>query len=190
MKKIVLAVLLLLLGFALPMALIIALLWTQNEAVVFRGPGSQILNVEKPGQYFLWNQYSGMHEGKLFSAPEELPSGVTFILRANDSEKNFPIQPDSSYSSSMGDSQKRSIGLFELDQPGSYTLSITNLPEESLFSWSRSLFPNLLVMLGVILSIIFFVLGCLAGATVLLILGLIQLSKKSESASPSVPQGP
>lgn len=185
MKKIVAGLVLLVLGFLVPFVLVISLVFLDRDDTSFPGPGTQEFVVEKPAKYYLWNNFYGVHEGKVFSLSEEIPSGTTFVLNKAGSQESVPFESDSSISTSWGDSKKKSIGFFDLTQPGSYVLTISGLNEERLFSWGPSLFGNILAFMAGMFVSILLAISLIIGGIVLIILGIVEHSKKSP-----LPPGP
>lgn len=190
MKKIIAGLALLIAGFLIPFVSIVCLLFLGHNETSFPGPGTRDFVVEKPARYYLWNNFYGAHEGKIFSLSEEVPSGTTFVLKKSGSAENIPFELDSSISTSWGDSKKKSIGFFEISRPGSYVLTISGLEEERFFSWGPSILGNVLEFMLGLFAVVLFTIALVIGGIVLIILGIVERSKKAslpQNQAPGIP---
>ena len=158
--------------FLLPLPLI---LQQQNENQ-FKVPGSLQVSVEKPGRYYLWNDFRTVYNGQSFNRSERIPDGMN--IRVEDSsghQVNFVS--DTSISSTTGGSAKNSIGYVEIEHPGKVTVHVSGTVEERIFSFSQSgiLKMFLYILRGIGACVIF----GLAGVG-LIVWGIVKLvSKKS-----------
>ncbi|MEM7791760.1 MAG: hypothetical protein AAF546_10190 [Verrucomicrobiota bacterium] len=129
-------------GFVVPFSLILPLFLNESSSEQFVIPGSHQVIVEKPGRYYLWNDFQTVYDGKSFSRSEHIPDGLVFIV-TDDAGKTLPFNSNTSTSSSSGSSSKKSIGYVEVSAPGKLTVSVTGDTEERVFSFSQSIFPKL-----------------------------------------------
>jgi len=135
-------------GFVIPFLLILPLFLNKSANSQFLIPGSKEVTVEKPGRYYLWNDFRTVYDGKSFSRSESIPDGLVIAV-TDDSGKTLAFTSDSSTSSSVGGSSKNSIGFIEVSSPGKLIVSVSGDAEERVFSFSQSIFPKLfLTILG------------------------------------------
>lgn len=180
--------LLFLFGIAAPFGLFIPLFF-QGDDVVLLAPGSKEITVEKPGRYYLWNNYRAVFEGRSYSSGKELPAGLTFTLAAKEgigsqapapaeqpAGRTLPLHPDGSISASSGSGESVSIGYFEVVTPGSYLLEISGEAPQGVFTFGPTLLGNLPLFVGGLLLAILVSMASLAGAVVLVVLGIVQLA--------------
>ena len=79
-KKIIGGGMLFVVGMILPFAIIISIIF-QSDDITFRAPGSVEVTIEKPGRYYLYNNYSAVFEGRSYSFDEKLPNGLSFTYQ-------------------------------------------------------------------------------------------------------------
>jgi putative Mn2+ efflux pump MntP len=179
-KKIIGGGLLFAIGVVLPFAFIIPIFFQEDDAIL-RAPGSVEITIDKPGRYYLWNNYSTVFEGRSYSFDKELPNGLSFSLIEEDSSSTIPMKSDLSISSASGSEKKSSIGYFKLMKPGQYTLSISGNTEERIFSFGESIFGNVVLFIGRIMIGVLLAVAAVVGALVLIVLGIIDLVRESNS---------
>jgi hypothetical protein len=135
-------------GFVIPFLLILPLFLNESANTQFLIPGSKEVTVEKPGRYYLWNDFQTVYEGKSFSRSENIPDGLEIAV-TDDTGKTLAFNSDTSTSSTGGSSSKKSIGYVEVSDPGKLTVSVSGGSEGSVFSFSQSIFPKMfLTILG------------------------------------------
>jgi hypothetical protein len=181
-KKIIGGGILFVAGMILPFVFIVPLFF-QNDDITFRVPGSSEISIEDPGRYYLWNNYSTVFEDRSYSFDKELPHGLSFSLIEKDSGSTILMKCDSSTSSESGNQKKISIGYYELANPGQYTLSVSGNTENRVFSFGKSFFgKGLLFFGGMILGMVLAFAAAIC-ALVLVILGIIDLVRESDTAN-------
>ncbi len=135
-------------GFVFPFLIILSLFLNESTNTQFLIPGSKEVTVEKPGRYYLWNDFQTVYGGKSFSCSESIPHGLEISLTDN-TGRILNFNSDSSTCSSGGTSSKKSIGYVEVGEPGKLTVSVSGDSEERVFSFSQSIFPKMfLTILG------------------------------------------
>jgi hypothetical protein len=135
-------------GFVIPFLLILPLFLNESANTQFLIPGSKEVTVEKPGRYYLWNDFQTVYEGKSFSRSENIPDGLEVAV-TDDTGRTLAFTSDTSTSSSSARSSKRSIGYVEVSNPGKLTVSVSGDSEARVFSFSQSIFPKIfLAILG------------------------------------------
>ena len=181
-KKIIGGGILFVIGMILPFAFIIPLVF-QTDDITFRAPGSVDVIIEKPGRYYLYNNYSTVFEGRSYSFAEELPHGLSFSLIEKESGASVPMNSDLSISSEAGSQLKSSIGYFKLIRPGQYTLTVSGNMEDRIFSFGESFFGHRFknMILGMLVAF-----AAAITALVLIVLGIVDLVRESKSANQRV----
>jgi hypothetical protein len=157
--------------FCVVFAVLYLLLGPSNE-VQFKIPGSAQATIEKPGRYYVWNDFRTIYEGKNYDRSEKIPDGVEIRIHDSNGEL-LKFVGSSAISSSAGASSKNSIGYVEVERPGKVGIEVSGGNEERIFSFSQLGFlkPLGLILGGFGLSILVAIAGC--GITVWGILKLI-----------------
>jgi hypothetical protein len=171
------AVLFLLGAFVFPLLVILPLFLGESNEVRFRVPGSVAASVEKPGRYYLWNDFRTVYEGRSYNRSEGIPDGIE--IRVHDAEgQSLEFVGDKSISSSSGSSSRNSIGYVQVGSPGQLKIEVSGGNEDRIFSFSQS---GLLKMFGLILVGGFLsVLAALCGFG-LIVWGTIKLVKSKKN---------
>jgi hypothetical protein len=145
----------------------------QNENQ-FKVPGSIQITVEKPGRYYLWNDFRTVYNGQSFNRSEQIPDGLNIRIADSDGHP-LTFVSNTSISSTNGSNAKNSIGYVEIEHPGKVTVQVSGGAQERIFSFSRSgiLMIFLLVIGGFGASVIFGLLGL-----GLIIWGIVKLVSK------------
>ena len=128
-------------GFVIPFLLIFPLFFNDSSNEQFLIPGSKEVTVEKPGRYYLWNDFQTVYDGSSFSHSENIPGGLKIAV-TDDAGKTLVFTSDTSTSSSSGRSSKNSIGYVEVNNPGKLRVSVSGDSEDRVFSFSQSIFPK------------------------------------------------
>jgi len=135
-------------GFVIPFVLILPLFRNESANTQFLIPGSKEVIVEKPGRYYLWNDFQTVYDGRSFSRSEHIPDGLEIAV-TDDTGKTLAFNSDTSTSSGSGRNSKKSIGYVEVSDPGKLMVSVSGDSEERVFSFSQSIFPKMfLAILG------------------------------------------
>ena len=192
-KQIVSGVVLFILGGMIIPVVFVVLLFTSllndKPLAKFTIPGQAIVTIEKHGRYYLWNDYQTVFEGRSYSSSEELPGRLEISLLEKEAGDPIEFVSSQSITSSSGDSHKNSVGYFEVDEPGSYILSVFGETEPRVCSFSKSFFNAKSVLICMIAGLLEMVMGI--GGFVLIVIGVISIvkdykQKKAASSAPSV----
>jgi hypothetical protein len=147
-KTIIAGVVILIFGaFVVPLLFIFPLFFGKSNEVQFKVPGTFEANVEKPGRYYLWNDFQTIFDGKSYNRSESIPDGMQITIR-NSSGTELHLVTDTSISSNSGGSSQKSIGYVEIASPGKLEIVVTG-GDERILSFAPS---NLLKILGLILG--------------------------------------
>ncbi|MDD5262205.1 MAG: hypothetical protein PHD76_10200 [Methylacidiphilales bacterium] len=149
LKTLIAGILLFVIGaFVVPIAMILPLILDGSKETQFMIPGSAEVDIEKPGRYYLWNDYQTVFEGKSYNRSEGIPDGLEISIKSANGEK-LKFVSDTSISSSSGSSSKHSIGYIQAGNPGKLTVAVSGTAEPRVFSFSES---GIMKMLGLIFA--------------------------------------
>ena len=116
----------------------------------FKVPGTAQATIEKPGRYYIWNNYETVYKGRSYSRSEKLPDGMEIRIKDSDG-KLFDFVSDSSTSSNGMGSSKKSIGYIEAKSTGKVDIEVTGGNEERIFSFAQSgILKTLLTVFGIV----------------------------------------
>lgn len=181
-KSIIAGVTLFLLGaFVFPLLIILPVILGESDEVQFKVPGEAEISVEKPGRYYLWNDFRTVHEGKSYNRPEDIPDGIEIRVQ-NSKGEALEFVGDTSISSSSGSSSKNSIGYVEVQNPGQLRVEVSGGNEDRIFSFSQS---GLLKMFGLILGGAAISALIAIGGIVLAIWGIVKVVKPNQKGEPA-----
>lgn len=174
-KTIIIGVLFLVAAFVGPFLFVVPLLLQHQNENQFKVPGTIEVVVNKPGRFYLWNDFRTVYNGKSFDRSERVPDGLNIQIDDSDGHPlNFVS--DTAISSASGSSAKNSIGYVEIVRPGKVTVRVSGGVEDRVFSFSES---------G-LLKIFLFVIGGFGAAVVfglagivLLVWGIVKLTRKN-----------
>lgn len=174
-KTIICGVISLVAAVGVPFLFVIPLFLQHQNENQFKVPGSIQVTVEKPGRYYLWNDFRTIYHGQSFNRSEHIPDGMNIRIADSDGHQ-FNFVSDTSISSTSGSSAKNSIGYVEIEYPGKFTIQVSGSSEERIFSFSKS---------G-LLKIFLFIVGGFGASVVfglaglgLLVWGIVKLVRKS-----------
>jgi hypothetical protein len=173
-KTIIAGVIFLVAAFVVPFLFILPLLLEHQNENQFKVPGSTQVAVEKPGRYYLWNDFRTVYNGQSFNRSEHIPDRLNIRI-ADSGGLPFSFVSDTSISSTNGASAKNSIGYVEIEHAGKITVQVSGGTEERIFSFSKSglLKMFLFIVGGFGASVVF----GLAGLG-LIIWGIVKLAAK------------
>lgn len=135
-------------GFVIPSLLILPFFLraidqsTDNQFLI---PGSKEITIEKPGRYYLWNDYRTIFEGKSFNQSEGIPDGLEIAVTSK-TGKNLTFSSAGITTLHGKGTDKCSIGYIEVNEPCELIVSVTGDSEERVFSFAQSIFPGKFVM--------------------------------------------
>jgi len=133
-------------AFVVPLLFIFPLIFGKSNEVQFKVPGTFEANAEKPGRYYLWNDFQTIYDGKSYNRSESIPDGMQITIR-NSSGAALHLVTDASISSNNGSNCQKSIGYVEIAGPGKLEIEVTG-GDERILSFAPS---NLLKIFGLIL---------------------------------------
>lgn len=131
------AVLFLIGAVVVPLSIALPLILGTPKAAQFIIPGTMATKIEKPGRYYLWNDFQTMYDGKSYNRSESIPDGLEIHVRDS---KGEPINfvSDTSITMSNGGASRHSIGYVELASPGKVSIEVSGGNEERVFSFAQS----------------------------------------------------
>jgi hypothetical protein len=124
-------------AFIVPFLFLLPLFLEHQNQNQFKVPGSIQVTVEKPGRYYLWNDFRTVYQGRSFNQSEHIPDGLDIRIEDLNGHR-FNFVSDFTISSSSDSSAKNSIGYVEIERPGKVTIQVSGRTEERTFSFSRS----------------------------------------------------
>ena len=162
-------------AFVVPFLFILPLFLGHQNENQFKVPGSIQVTIEKPGRYYLWNDFKTVYHGQSFNLSDHIPDGMNIRIGDSDGHQ-FNFVSDASISVTNGSSAKKSIGYVEIEHPGKVTVQVSGGFEERIFSFSRSRLLKffLFIIGGVGASVIFGLTGL-----GLIIWGIVKLVRKA-----------
>lgn len=169
-------------AFIVPLLFILPVILGHKHEAQFKAPGGIEVAAEKPGRYYLWNDFQTVYEGKSYDRSESIPDGLEIRIRDAEGHR-LQFVSDASISASSGSSAKKSIGYVEVEHPGKVTVQVTGGSEERIFSFSQ---PELLRIIGLILGGFgLSVIVAVAGLG-LIIWGIVKLVRANRKGEPNV----
>lgn len=166
-------------GFVVPLLIILPVVFGKSNEVQFKVPGTCEASVEKPGRYYLWNDFEAVYDGKSYNQSEGIPDGMEIKIQNPDGSLLHFVS-DTSISSKNNGSSKNTIGYVEVESAGKVKIEVSGGNggnEERIFSFARS---DLFKMFG----LMFGGLGLSMAATVvgigIVIWGIVKLVKSSQ----------
>ena len=103
----------------------------------FLAPGGREVSIAKPGQYYLWNEYDTMFEGKSYQHDVALPTGLEVTVR-DESGEVLAFTAYDKISMSIGNGSKKSVGYVEVTEPSTLQVDVTGDFEPRVFSFAHS----------------------------------------------------
>ncbi len=107
-----------------------------KPVTIVEAPGGTEFQVDEPGTYTLWHDYSNWHDGSFHHYDRQLPPGFTFTLTHLDSGRIAPFTPlGSSTTQTMNAGQRESVGLgtFQAADSGPHKLEASNPASDQRF---------------------------------------------------------
>ena len=147
-------------------------------------PAEIEVRIEKEGKYYLWNDYHTTFNGKAYPATGEIPDNLEISLNKKHSETSITFYSDQSISSYTGESPKRSIGYFEIDESGIYLLNISGETTPLVFSFGKSLL-NLKIFLVIFMTGVSSMIMGFIGF-IFIVIGIIELCKAKKIPAPEI----
>ena len=166
-------------AIAIPLIIILPLVFENSNDLQFKVPGTIEVPVGKPGRYYLWNNYQTIYKGTSYNRPQGIPDGMEIRIR-NENGKLLEFVSDTSMSSTCGASASNSVGYVKVDGPGKLKIEITGGNEDRIFSFARSRLLTMIVRIagGLLLSMVIGFGGL--GMIIWGIVKLVRANKKSE----------
>lgn len=117
-----------------PLLFLFPLIFGKSNEVQFKVPGTCEVSVEKPGCYYLLNDFQTFYDGRSYNRSETVPDGTEIkILNSDGTELHFAS--DTSFSFSSGSSSKKSIGYVDIKSSGKIKIEVSGGNEERVFSF-------------------------------------------------------
>jgi hypothetical protein len=143
-----------------PLLIVLPLILAKSNETQFKVPGIQKVTVEKPGQYYLWNDYQTLYQGRTYNRSEKVPDGM--VIKITDASGTpLNLVSDVSMSETANGSSKNLIGKVEIKSPGPVTVEVSGGDEERIFSFGQSTIFKIIgrILAGVVVSMLFGIVG-------------------------------
>lgn len=165
----------------IPAILIYAGFPTDTEPKEFTVPGSFSVDINKPGQYYLWNHTRVVYKGVTLSYSNELPKEMSISVSDQDGNP-LRLIPDRSYSVTTNGNKRSSIGYVHISKANQLPLKLNVNVDGSQrkFTFSLSEF-NFSSVLRFSLGIIAILLAIVAVGAGFIIFGAKKLLLASET---------
>lgn len=135
-------------AFIIPVLAIIPLLLADRNEVQFKAPGTIQVPVDKPGRYYLWNEYQTIYKGRSYNRSERIPDGMEIRIK-DSSGQLLEFVSNGSMSSQIGSNFKQSVGYVEVKNTGIVDIEVSGGNQEMIFSFSRSgMFKIIVIAFG------------------------------------------
>jgi hypothetical protein len=173
-----------------PMAAFVPMMLSDLETdPQFKVPGKTQIAVDKPGRYYLWNNYRTVFEGRSFNRNPYLPDGMEIRISDAQTGKSLDFVGSSSASANSEASSSR-IGYVEIPGPCKVEIEVTGGQEELVFSFSKSDFPQMLrLIVGTFVAVPFLGLagfGVIIWGIVKLVLAFTKRKTPAQAANPQL----
>ena len=177
-KTIITGIFLIVLGaFVIPVTVVLSLILDNSNEEQFKIPVTTLVAIEKPGRYYLWNEYQTIFNGISYNRSKSIPDGIEIKIRNHTTGESYDFISNDSISSNSKGSSRNSIGYVDIQNIGSIDIEITGGNEERIFSFSQF---DFWAMLGLIFGgIAISMMTCLSGLG-LAIWGIINVSKANK----------
>lgn len=176
-KRIIFGIFIFLAGaIIVPLGIIVSLIVTDSNKLIFKVPGSIRYSMNKPGQYYLWNEYKIVFDGISYNRSKDIPDGIQIRIRNEQTGQVYTFVSNASISSDSGGSARNSIGYIESDSPGNVLIEVQGGNEERIFSISQ--FRLWRIFSTIFGGIGFAIFICLAGGLVI-VWGIVAMARSS-----------
>ena len=109
-------------------------------------PGSHILELASPGKYVVWNVTATFRDGQQYRFPDQLPTGTRIRVYDEVAGVEIPTAASMSATESSGETRRRSICSFTINEPGTYRLVVDQLSEKRFLTVRQRTGWNVVVM--------------------------------------------
>ena len=120
----------------------------------FLAPGRQVVELDRPGKYVVWNDYRTLFQGRTYDESERLPENVSITVLDPASGTALVVAPSGGMRSDMLDAVKVSVATFEIARPGRYEIIIEGGFPQRVFSVSRDFLFNMLGMIFGVIAVV------------------------------------
>ena len=131
-----------------PLLFILPFMFEKSSEVQFKAPGTCETSVEKPGRYYLWNDFRAVYHGKSYNRSKSLPDGMEIKIQNSDGSL-LQFVSDTSISSNSNGSSKNSIGYVEIKAPSKIKVEVSGGDEDRILSLEQF---NLSKMFGFMIA--------------------------------------
>jgi hypothetical protein len=117
----------------------------------FLAPGRQALELDRTGDYTVWNDHRTVFDGRTYDAGEKLPAGVKIAVTEAASGQPLTVHPALGATFTSGNTERVSVASFTIARPGRYEIAVSGPIEQRVFSVGKDV---VLVLFGAIFGAI------------------------------------
>jgi len=154
-------------------------------------PGVTTMELDATGTYGVFYERDTVFEGQSFSGPEALPALDVVLVDQTTGEEVTVRRPfGETFTYDFGDRSGALVGKFEVERPGTFTVTATGEGPEVIIAVGPYSFRGLFASIGGIILSAFL---ALAGAVLLIVFFFVRRSNRKRLTSPPQwwpPQGP
>lgn len=148
-----------------------------NTGISISVPGDTEVNIQRAGEYTIWNQTSAVIDGKLKTFPEELPPGLTVAVYGVPDGETIPLRSDSGSRVESGNTRRVSIAEVTFPSPGRYRVVVDGLEGPRSFHLGECHF---LAPFLVLFATTFLFMGCFIATLGFGVYGLVTWSQRQD----------
>jgi len=164
-----------------PVLLVTSVLEMVSGGEQFIVPGQLGITIEKPGSYTLWYDVRTVYKGRSYNSSESLPDGVTIEIVYLETREKVEFESDFGTTQHSGHSFSVAIGTFKAEQPGRYSINVSNLDEKRVFHVQRSFFE--LLVSRILVAVIIGPIGFFGGPAIVIITAIRRKNARSRQES-------
>ena len=181
---------LLVVAIVIAVLIVIGLVRSAEDIQQMVAPGETTMELDATGTYGVFYERDTVFQGQSFSGPEALP-GLNVILVSQDTGEQISVRRPfgESFTYDFGDRSGELAGKFEVESPGTYTVTTTGEGPEVVIAIGRYSFRGLFASIG---GIIVCALMALVGAVLVIVFFFVRRSNRKRLMNPQwwPPQGP
>ncbi|MGH2779557.1 MAG: hypothetical protein ACRDJB_13025, partial [Actinomycetota bacterium] len=145
-------------------------------------PGEAAMELDETGTHGVFYERDTVFQGQSFSGPEALPALELVLVNENTGEQ-VTVRPPfgESFTYDLGDRSGELVGKFEVESPGTYSVSATGEGPEVVIAVGRYSFRGLFASIGGIILCAFM---ALVGAVLFIVFFFVRRSNRKRLTNP------
>ena len=171
--------------------IVVGLVRSAEDIQQMVAPGETTMELDATGTYGVFYERDTVFQGQSFSGPAALP-GLDVVLVNQDTGEEITVRRPfgESFTYDFGDRSGELAGKFEVETPGTYTVTATGAGPGVIIAIGRYSFRGLFVSIGGIIVCAFM---ALVGAVLMIVFFFVRRSNRKRLMNPPQrwpPQGP